>query len=90
MKQPLFRGGRVTPPSRSILGQSELQVYIDNFGTRKGDPCLVTDCDGKQVSLAVQKANYVVKMYEQVGFRTVDENGQDILWWWFVRCSWRR
>lgn len=28
----------------------------------------------KQVSLAVQKVNYAVRMYEKVGFKTVDEN----------------
>ena len=28
----------------------------------------------KKASLAVQKANYAVRMYEAVGFRTVDEN----------------
>lgn len=33
----------------------------------------------KQASLAVQKANYAVKMYERVGFRTVDENEQEYI-----------
>ena len=28
----------------------------------------------RRASLAVQKANYAVKMYERVGFQTVDEN----------------
>ena len=37
----------VTPPPRSILKQSELRVYIDDFGSRKGDHCLVADCGGK-------------------------------------------
>ena len=39
----------VTPPPRSILKQSELRVYIDDFGSRKGDHCLVADCGGKLV-----------------------------------------
>jgi len=33
----------------------------------------------KQASLAVQKANYAVRMYEKVGFRTVDENGEEYI-----------
>ena len=30
-------------------------------------------------SLAVQKANYAVKMYENVGFKTVDENDEEYI-----------
>lgn len=33
----------------------------------------------KRASLAVQKANYAVKMYENVGFRTVDENSEEYI-----------
>ena len=33
----------------------------------------------KRASLAVQKANYAVKMYEAVGFRTVDENDEEYI-----------
>ena len=33
----------------------------------------------KQASLAVQKANYAVRMYEAVGFRTVDENAEEYI-----------
>ena len=33
----------------------------------------------KQASLAVQKANYAVKMYENVGFKTVDENAEEYI-----------
>ena len=33
----------------------------------------------KQASLAVQKANYAVRMYEKVGFRTVDENAEEYI-----------
>ena len=37
-----------------------------------------------RASLAVQKANYAVKMYEKVGFKTVDKNDEEfyqICWW---------
>ena len=33
----------------------------------------------KKVSLAVQKANYAVKMYRAVGFETVDENEEEYI-----------
>ena len=33
----------------------------------------------KQASLAVQKANYAVRMYEKVGFKTVDENDEEYI-----------
>ncbi len=33
----------------------------------------------RQASLAVQKANYAVKMYRKVGFETVDENEEEYI-----------
>jgi len=33
----------------------------------------------KQASLAVQKANYAVRMYEKVGFKTVGENEEEYI-----------
>ena len=33
----------------------------------------------KKASLAVQKANYAVRMYEKVGFKTVDENEEEYI-----------
>ena len=33
----------------------------------------------KRTSLAVQKANYAVRMYEKVGFRTVDETNEEYI-----------
>ena len=120
-------------PARDIIEKPELRVYTDDFGTRKGDNCLVADFGGKVVgavwtrimddyghvddetlslaislyneyrgqgtgsqlmvkmlellkwqgyeraSLAVQKANYAVKMYRNVGFKTVDENAEEFI-----------
>ena len=123
--EAIFIPEGVTPPLRSILDQPELRVYIDDFGSRKGDHCLVADCDGSVVGavwtrimndyghvdddtpsfaislykeyrgkgigiqmmvqmlevlkMAVQKANYAVKMYKRVGFQTVDENEQEYI-----------
>ena len=33
----------------------------------------------KQASLAVQKANYAVRMYKNVGFEIVDENDEEFI-----------
>ena len=33
----------------------------------------------QKTSLAVQKANYAVKMYRNVGFKTVDENAEEFI-----------
>ena len=33
----------------------------------------------KKASLAVQIANYAVRMYEKVGFHTVDENDEEYI-----------
>lgn len=33
----------------------------------------------ERASLAVQKANYAVRMYEKVGFKTVDENDEEYI-----------
>lgn len=38
----------------------------------------------KKLSLAVQKANYAVKMYEKVGFKTVSENDEEYI----MLCEW--
>ena len=34
--------------------------------------------DGR--ALAVQKADYAVRVYEKVGFKTVDENDEEYIW----------
>lgn len=128
--EAIFIPDGVEPPERDIVEKPELRVYTDDFGTRKGDNCLVADFGGKVVgavwtrimddyghvddetpsfaislykeyrgqgigsqlmvkmlellkwqgyrkaSMAVQKANYAVKMYKNVGFKIVDENAE--------------
>ena len=36
-------------PSKEIIKNEELQVYIKDFGTKKDDNCLVAECDNKIV-----------------------------------------
>lgn len=38
-----------SPPDKSIVSLPELQVYIENFGQKKDDRCLVAEADGKIV-----------------------------------------
>ena len=120
-------------PEKDIIERPELRVYTEDFGSRKGDNCLVADFRGEVVgavwtrimndyghvdddtpsfaislykeyrkqgigsqlmvkmlellkwqgyekaSLAVQKANYAVKMYENVGFKIVNENDEEFI-----------
>ncbi len=41
--------------------------------------CILKDRGYKQASLAVQKANYAVRMYQKVGFEAVDENEEEYI-----------
>ena len=131
--EAIFIPEGIEAPPRDIVEKPELRVYTDDFGTRKGDNCLVADFGGKVIgavwtrvmddyghvddetpsfaislykeyrgqgigsqlmvkmlellkwqgyeraSLAVQKANYAVKMYKDVGFKTVDENTEEYI-----------
>ena len=131
--EAIFIPEGVEPPPRNIIEQPELQVYIENFGNKKGDYCLVAECDDtvvgavwvrimhdyghvddetpsfaisiykeyrnhgigtemmkamlhllkqenyKQASLAVQKANYAVRMYRKAGFKIIDENTEEYI-----------
>ncbi len=131
--EAIFIPEGMEPPTKDIVEKPELRVYTDDFGTRKGDNCLVADFGGRVVgavwtrimddyghiddetpsfaislykeyrgkgigtqlmvkmlellkrqgydraSLAVQKANYAVKMYKDVGFKIVDENAEEYI-----------
>lgn len=120
-------------PSKDIIKNEELQVYIKDFGTNKDDKCLLAECDNKivgacwtrimndyghidndtpsiaislyeeyrgkgigtklmksmlkllkeegynRISLSVQKTNYAVKMYKNVGFKIIDENEEEYI-----------
>lgn len=43
---------------------------------------ILKDKGYKQASLAVQKANYAVKLYKKTGFEVVDENEEEYI----MRC----
>lgn len=122
----------VEKPSKDIIKNKELQLYIEDFG-KDDDNCLVLEDNNniigacwarimndyghvddetpslaislyeeyrgqglgtkliikmlellkskgyKKTSLAVQKANYAVKMYKEVGFQIIDENEEEYI-----------
>jgi ribosomal protein S18 acetylase RimI-like enzyme len=45
--EAIFIPDGVEPPPKSIIKNPDLQVYIENFGKRIGDYCLVAEIDGK-------------------------------------------
>lgn len=131
--EAIFIPEGITPPSKSIIFNDELQVYVKDFGKNPDDKCLVAEVNEKvvgavwvrimndygnidsetpsfaislykeyrnfgigtalmkkmlellnhsgykQASLAVQKANYAVKMYLNLGFEIVDENDEEYI-----------
>ena len=142
--EAIFIPEDVEAPPREIINAPELQVYVDNFGSREGDICFVAEVESqakergkklfhniigavwvrimddyghiedgvpsfaislykeyrglgigttlmkqmlaelkdrgyRKTSLAVQKANYAVKMYKNVGFQIVDENEEEYI-----------
>lgn len=131
--EAIFIPEGVSAPSKDIINQPELQVYVKDFGENKGDLCLVAEVNNeivgavwvrimndyghvdnetpsfaisllkeyrnygigtelmkqilmklkmqgyKQASLAVQKMNYAVRMYQKVGFEIVDENEEEYI-----------
>jgi ribosomal protein S18 acetylase RimI-like enzyme len=136
--EAIFIPEGIEKPSFDIIKTPELQVYINNFGNKIDDYCLVAEDDDekiiggvwvriisgeitgfgyvddetpefaislfekyrnqgigtklmlamidylrnkkyKQCSLAVQKANYAVKMYKNIGFQIIKEKEEEFL-----------
>lgn len=131
--EAIFIPEGVEAPPKEIIKAPELQVYVDEFGTREGDICFVAEVDKavvgavwvrimddyghvedgvpsfaislykeyrgrgigtemmktmltelktrgyQKTSLAVQKANYAVRMYRHVGFEIIDENEEEYI-----------
>lgn len=129
--EAIFQRDGEDPAPRTIINRPELQIYIENFGKKKGDCCLCAEADGEVVgavwvrningygsiddetlefaiaihkpyrgqgigtelmrkmlgllqsvgcekaSLSVQKDNYALKMYKNVGFEVVKETGEE-------------
>ena len=80
-----------TKPSRKIIEQPELQVYVKDFGTQAADCGIATallkrlltrlaEKNFKRVSLSVQKENAAaVALYRKLNFEIIDERGAEYL-----------
>lgn len=131
--EAIFIPEGVEAPSKDIINQPELQIYVTDFGKQKGDMSFVAEVDNqivgavwarimndyghvddetpsltisllkdyrsygigtelmkrmltelkeqgyRQSSLAVQKKNYAVHMYKNVGFEIVNENEEEYI-----------
>ena len=81
--EAIFIPEGVDPPPRDINDQPELRLYYEGFGTgaelMKEMLELLKTQGYEKASLAVQKANYAVRMYEKVGFEVVDENDEEFI-----------
>ena len=45
--EAIFIPDGVDVPPYEIINQPELQVYVKDFGKKKGDICYVSECDNK-------------------------------------------
>ncbi len=131
--EAIFQRDTSTLAPRTIIQDPTIWIYVDEFGTKKDDHCLVAEIDKKIVgavwvrcikgfglidettpefaisiyseyrgkgigtqlmkemlgflkmkgysktSLAVQKDNYAVRMYQNVGFEIMDQNEEEYI-----------
>ena len=66
-------------PSFAISLYKEYRGLGIGTALMRGMLGLLRDRGYKQASLAVQKANYAVRLYKKVGFKTVDENDEEFI-----------
>ena len=78
----------IEPPPKTVIYSPELQVYIADFGKKEHDigtallEELIATLKSKgysRISLSVQKDNYAVKMYQQVGFTILKEVDEEYI-----------
>lgn len=66
-------------PSFAISLYKEYRGYGIGTDMMRKMLSLLKESGYKQASLAVQKENYAVKMYKNVGFEIVDENEEEYI-----------
>ena len=106
--EAIFLPEGVDSPSRDIIKQPELQLYISEFGKEDDNIddrtpsfaislykeyrglgigtemmrqmlVVLQEKGYRKASLAVQQANYAVRMYQRVGFEIVDKNEEEYI-----------
>lgn len=68
-----------TTPSLAISLYKEYRGFGIGTALLKEMLCALKKRGYKQTSLAVQKANFAVKLYKKAGFETVDENEEEYI-----------
>ena len=73
--------GHVDDETRSFAVSLYKEYRGKGFGTKMMRQMLglLKEQGYKKASLAVQKANYAVRMYEKVGFKIIDENDEEYI-----------
>jgi len=66
-------------PSFAISLQKEYRGCGIGTAMMKRMLSILKESGYEQASLAVQKANYAIKMYQNVGFKVVDENSEEYI-----------
>lgn len=66
-------------PSLAISLYKEYRKSGIGTAMMKNMLCVLRRKGYKKTSLAVQKANYAVKMYEKIGFEIIDENEEEYI-----------
>lgn len=66
-------------PSLAISLKQEYRSFGIGTAMMKEMLCLLRERGYKQTSLAVQKANYAVKMYRNTGYEIIDENDEEYI-----------
>lgn len=68
-----------TTPSFAISLYNEYRGFGIGTALMKQMLCILKQRGYKQASLAVQKANYAVKMYKKAGFQIMNENEEEYI-----------
>lgn len=68
-----------TTPSFAISLYKEYRGFGIGSALMKQMLCILKQKGYKQASLAVQKANYAVKMYKKAGFQIINENEEEYI-----------
>ena len=68
--EAIFIPDGVDAPSYEIINQPEIQVYVTDFGKKKGDICYISECDNKIVADMIDNKAIPIFVYCLSGKRS--------------------
>ena len=68
--EAIFIPDGVDAPSYEIINQPEIQVYVTDFGKKKGDICYISECDNKIVAGMIDNKATPIFVYRLSGARS--------------------